>query len=81
MDYAETITSYIQEEMLDDSEVKLTEDTSLFQDRILDSLNLVSLIAFLEKSFNIKVKTSEVTIENFDSVSNMIKFLQKKKVE
>lgn len=78
MERAEKIISYIQEELLDDPDVEITNDTSLFQDRVLDSLSLVTLITFLEETFNIKVGTSEVSIENLDTVSNMLNLLDKK---
>jgi acyl carrier protein len=78
MDRGETILSYILKELADDLDLKITKETSLFQDRVLDSLNLVALINFMEKTFDIKIRPSEVNIENLDSVSNMLKFLDKK---
>ena len=78
MEKKELILSYIQDELIDDEEIEIREDTSLFQDRILDSLNLVSLLSFLEKTFKIKIATSEVNFENLDTVSNMLVFLETK---
>lgn len=78
MDRAQQILSFIEDELLDDPDVEVKPDTSLFQDRVLDSLNLVQLIGFLEKTFNVKIGTSEVTIDNLDSINNMIRFLDKK---
>lgn len=81
MDAGETILEFIQNELIDDSDTELSVDMSLFQDRLLDSLNLVSLMNFLEKTFGIKINTSEVTLENLDSIQKMIEFVQKKTVE
>lgn len=80
MDPTKVILSYIREELLDDSEIEISKETSLFQDRVLDSLNLVALITFLEKTFDISINPSEVIIENLDTVSNMLNLLEKKKV-
>jgi methoxymalonate biosynthesis acyl carrier protein len=74
----ETILNYIREELLDDPDTEIQDDTSLFQDRILRSINLIQLIVFIEETFNLKIKPSEVNIENFDSISNMVRFLDKK---
>ena len=78
MAIAEDIITFIDDELLDDPDVELDENTSLFQDRVLDSLNLVMLIGHLEKTYNIKIKSSEVSIDNLDSVSKMIEFIQRK---
>ena len=80
MDPTNVILSYIREALLDDPEIEISKDTSLFQDRVLDSLNLVALITFLEKTFDISINPSEVIIENLDTVSNMLNLLEKKKV-
>ncbi len=81
MNAGEIILEFIQNELIDDLDTELSVDMSLFQDRLLDSLNLVSLLNFLEKTFGIKINTSEVTLENVDSVQKMIDFVQKKTVK
>jgi acyl carrier protein len=77
MSKIDAIIEFINDELLDEPE-DIVKDTSLFQDRILDSLNLVMLIGFLEEKFGIKIKTSEVSIENLDTVAKMITFIDKK---
>ncbi|MCK5614410.1 acyl carrier protein [Candidatus Pacearchaeota archaeon] len=73
------IIDFITEELLDEDDIVIKKETSLFQDRVLDSLNLLSLIAFLEKKFDIKIASSEINYENLDSVANILKFLECKK--
>ncbi len=75
---AKDILDYIKNELLEDESFEIDEDSSLFQDRILDSLNLLSLISFLEDKYSIKVETSEVNIDNLDSVTKITAFLQTK---
>ncbi len=81
MNAGEIILEFIQNELIDDLDTELSVDMSLFQDRLLDSLNMVSLMNFLEKTFGIDINTSEVTLENLDSVQKMIAFVQKKTVD
>ena len=75
---AETILEFIREEAdLDDEEV--TADTSLFRDQLLDSMNLTTLIAFLEETFSIRVKPMDIVFENLDTVSHMLAYIARKK--
>lgn len=78
MDRKEKILDFIKNELVDDPDVEVDESTSLFQERVLDSLSLVTIISFLEDAFDIKIGTSEVSIDNLDTVNNMAALLEKK---
>lgn len=78
MERSETILAFIRDELLDDPDTEISDDTSLFQSRLLSSLKLVNLILFLEETFEIKIDPSEVTIENLDSVRDTLVYLEKK---
>jgi acyl carrier protein len=77
MEKSEIILTYIRDELLDDDE-EINDDTSLFDARVLDSIQLLSLISFLEASFQLKISTSEVNLDNLDSVEKMLVFLENK---
>jgi acyl carrier protein len=55
------------------------DDESLFGTNIIDSFGMLELIAFIEKNFSIRVKPSEIDIDNFDSVEKIMKLVEKKK--
>ncbi len=74
MSREEEIIEFIVDELLEDDDEEITPNTSLFKDQILDSLNLLSLIDFLEKKFGIKIAPSEVNYENLDTVGNITKY-------
>lgn len=78
MDKKQQILDFITNELATDTETDITETTSLFQDRVLDSLSLITIIAFLEDTFNIKIGTSEISIDNFDNIENMAELVDKK---
>lgn len=78
MNRSEEIIEFIVDELLEDDEEEITLQTSLFKCQILDSLNLLSLIAFLEKKYNIRIAASEVNYENLDTVENMELFIGRK---
>lgn len=78
MSDAETILDFIVEEA-DLDEGELDADTSLFRDQLLDSMNLTSLIAFLEETFAIRVKPMDIVYENLDTVNHMLAYIGRKR--
>lgn len=78
MDYAKEIIEMIKEELYDGDEA-ITQETSLFKGQVLDSLSLTMLIAFLEDTYDIKVKALDIIYENFDTVNNMVAYINKVK--
>jgi acyl carrier protein len=71
----EQIRQYIVDEMLEDADIEITNSTSLFQERVLDSLNLLRLIDYLESSAKIKIASSEIALENIDSIDLIVTFI------
>ena len=69
MSTKEIIKDYIENDLIEDDDVEVSEETSLFRDQLLDSLNLLSLITFIEKQFQIKISPSEVSIDNIDTIN------------
>lgn len=54
------------------------DDVSLLRERIIDSLGVVELAAFLVRRFSVRVEPSEVRPENFDSVARLAAFVRRK---
>ena len=46
--------------------------------RIIDSLGLLKLVTFLEKSHGIQVNDEDIVPENFQSLNSMAKFVEQK---
>ena len=78
MSTKETIKDFIENDLIEDDDVEINEETSLFREQLLDSLNLLSLIAFIEKQFQIKISPSEVSIDNIDTINNIAAFVERK---
>ena len=51
--------------------------TTLIDDRYLDSLSMVSLVAELEDTFDITIPSVEVTANNFNSVDAITKLVER----
>lgn len=56
----------------------INEDSSLLKDKIIDSLGLLTIIAFLEEEFNISIMDDDVTEENFNSINAINNFINSK---
>ncbi len=54
------------------SRVRVRRDTALFDDGILDSMNILDLIAFIETEFRIKISDDDITLDNFRTPGKII---------
>lgn len=73
------IRSYILENYLfTDDESELDSNDSFLEKGIIDSTGVLEIILFLEEEFTIKVADEEMVLENLDSVSNIVNFIEKK---
>lgn len=57
---------------------EINSNESLFGSGIVDSMGLLILLAFIEKTFAVSVDMSEVSMENFDSIRKIVEFISKK---
>lgn len=62
------LKNFIRNEVMHDPSEDLDESTPLLEWGILDSLAMVSMIAFIEKEFHVKVPSEKVIPENFDNL-------------
>jgi D-alanine--poly(phosphoribitol) ligase subunit 2 len=61
---------------LDDS-IDWENETSLIDERILDSFGVISLISELEEQFDIEIEASEIIPQNLNSADAMWKMIQR----
>ncbi len=73
----EKIKNFIVENFLF-GERELKDDEPLFESGIIDSLGLIKLIAFIEKNFNVSIDISEIMIENFNTLNDIMETLKSK---
>ncbi len=58
---------------------KVTAATPLFSSGVIDSLGMLDLIVFIEKSCGIRIGASELTMANLDSIDRILAFVASKK--
>lgn len=71
------INDYISRELVPDAALlPLTNETSLLDSGILDSLSLLRLVVFLEERFGITMGDTDLLPENFASVNAICAYLR-----
>ena len=79
-DIRETVLEYVVDEYIDeDDDVEVEADTALISSGIVDSFSMVSLKAFLERRYDIKIPDDDATPEAFDSVNSIVDIVLKYK--
>ena len=74
------IKDYILEEFLPgENPANLTVSTPLLSTRVLDSLAILKLVAFLEDQFNITIEAYETSEDYMDSIADIARLVQSKK--
>lgn len=74
------IRDFIAQNLLfSDSGFTYSDDASFLQEGIIDSLGVMELVEFVQKTFGFKVEQHEVVRENFDSVARLATFVRRKR--
>lgn len=60
------------------SQVSVTRETGLLETGLLDSINLVGLIQFLEERFAIRIPDSDIGAELFTSPASVIAYVEQR---
>jgi acyl carrier protein len=75
MNAAETVRKFIIDEFLFGEDDGFKDDASFMETGLIDSMGIMELVAFLEKSFQIKIEDHELIPQNLDSLSQIQAFL------
>ncbi len=57
--------------------VDFRNNTSLIDDEILDSFDIVTLVAALDEEFDVQITAKDILPENFNSAEAMYKLIEK----
>ena len=78
MQIANEIRKFIMETFLLDEDLNLSEEDSLLEKGVIDSTGVLELVAFIEETYQFKIKDEELVPENLDSIKNISQFIQTK---
>ncbi len=76
MNAATAVRSFISETFFVDD---FAEEDSFLQNGIIDSMGMMELVAFIESTYGFKVGDEELIPENLDSLSNVCRFVERKR--
>ena len=60
------------------SETELSNDDSLLDQGIIDSMGVLELVTFLEVKYAVEISDDELVPANLDSVNRLVQFVQQK---
>ena len=70
-EFARRLLTYISSSLLNSRKRLIKEKTLLFEEGIIDSMKIIELIAYIEKTLDIKVTEDKISMEYFDSVKKI----------
>jgi acyl carrier protein len=74
----EMVRQHISENILFSQSYPYADADSLLENGIIDSMNVMELVVFLEESMGIQVEDHEIIPDNFDSVSCLAEYVRRK---
>ena len=73
------LRNYIVSELATDIRIKnLSDDDSLLESGIIDSMAVVQLMTFIEEKYMIKISDEELVPENFETINTLWVLIQDK---
>jgi len=76
---ATDLRQFISDNFLFGADVAFSDGDSLLGAGIIDSTGVLELIAHLEGEYGITIDDTELAPENLDSISNLVRFIEKKR--
>jgi len=56
-----------------------SDEDSLLDAGVIDSLGILDLVGFLEETFGIQASDEDLNPENFDSIATLVRFVESKR--
>lgn len=60
-------------------DIDFEKESLLISEELLDSFDIISFLMEVLKTFSIEINLEEISVENFDSLDRIIRFIEKKK--
>ncbi|RMF56301.1 MAG: acyl carrier protein [Calditrichaeota bacterium] len=76
---AKEIRDFLYEENLKSEFENLSDDDSLLEMGIIDSVKMLDLIEYIENQYEIQVDEDDMIPENFDSINAIVAYIQSRK--
>ncbi len=77
MEIQKIITDFLLREIIHDHE-SIDASENLIESGLLDSIQIVKLIMFMERQFHISFEEEDMLPKNFETLYNMVDFVNRK---
>lgn len=74
----EQIRQFVRESAQGKGVADMTDDQSLMESGVIDSLGIFRMVSFLEDTFGVRVGDDEIIHDNFQSVNDIERFVNTK---
>ncbi|MGQ9872611.1 acyl carrier protein [Leptodesmis sp.] len=71
----EVLRQHIAETILFSKEYPYVDSDSFLENGVIDSMNVIELVLFLEQQFGIQVADHEIVPDHFDSIEKLADFV------
>ncbi|MGH7162604.1 MAG: acyl carrier protein [Planctomycetota bacterium] len=78
-DPSERIRSFVRSRFPLARGMALEDDESLLESGVIDSLGILDLVGYLERTFGVRVQDEELNPGNFDSIGALVRFVEEKR--
>lgn len=79
MNIKDTVRQFIRENFYIGNPEALADNASFLEHGIVDSTGILEVVAFLEKTFEIRVDDADMVPENLDTVDGIVKYVERKR--
>lgn len=73
-----SINDFLREKIKELAFISPEDSDSLLKSRSLDSITVVDLAVMIEQQYEVKIPFTEITEENFESISSIAEYLKSK---
>lgn len=74
----QAVRQFVVDNFLFGQDGDLEDGTSFMDQGIIDSTGILELVAFVEKTWDVKVEDEDLVPDNMDSLDNICAFIQSK---
>ncbi|MFT4825482.1 MAG: acyl carrier protein [Halioglobus sp.] len=74
-DIIEVLKSYMRDD-LDIDTSKITSETLLVSEGVIDSFSLIALLTFIESTFKFRAGATDLNLANFDSLDRIHRYIE-----